>query len=351
MESGHFTDATRYVPTLSESWRNLQLTCISGVLQKQGRLCYILTELFTWCSLPSRPLLPTTVLPKRPRLVTYCFCCHDKSYGCRPGGIFNPLWAIHFSSKALWRDHLDWIRAMDSVRQSIYKAPHIGSELIVKHHRACGLMLLFGAQTHPAAVAVIVAIMGAGVGFTFQPTLVALQAHCTKSQRAVVIANRNFFRCIGGACGLAVCAAILQATLRSNLPPKFAYLAESSYSLPSRANLSDNEWSAILLSYSKASHAVFILQVPLIGVCFLACLFIRDRGLERPKEPEEIEEEKQRAQGQRDTEAAISEHPESEDHQTHGQIEKRHSASTLAGSLMPPRADPNSEAPPEKHPR
>ncbi|KXG54659.1 Major facilitator superfamily domain, general substrate transporter [Penicillium griseofulvum] len=208
-----------------------------------------------------------------------------------------------------------------------------------------GLMLLFGTHTHPAVIAVIVAVMGAGIGFTFQPTLVALQAHCTKSQRAVVIANRNFFRCIGGSCGLAISAAILQATLRSNLPTKFAYLAESSYSLPSRANLSTDEWASILLSYSKASHAVFILQVPLIGVCFLACMFVRDRGLERPKEPEEIEEEKRKAQEERDTEAATSEYPEEfVDPQTHHQAEKRHSVSTIAESWMPPsRPEPNTE--------
>ncbi|CAG8884890.1 unnamed protein product [Penicillium nalgiovense] len=213
-----------------------------------------------------------------------------------------------------------------------------------------GLMLLFGTHTHPAVIAVIVAVMGAGIGFTFQPTLVALQAHCTKSQRAVVIANRNFFRCIGGSCGLAISAAILQATLRSNLPTKFAYLADSSYSLPSRANLSATEWASILLSYSKASHAVFILQVPLIGVCFLACMFVRDRGLERPKEPEEIEEEKRKAKEERDAEAATSEYPEeSVDHQAYHQAEKRHSASTFAESSIPSsRAEPNTEGYGEK---
>ncbi|KAJ5542955.1 hypothetical protein N7461_008958 [Penicillium sp. DV-2018c] len=208
-----------------------------------------------------------------------------------------------------------------------------------------GLLLLLGAHTHPAIVAVIVAVMGSGIGFSFQPTLVAVQAHCTKSQRAVVIADRNFFRCMGGACGLAISAAILQATLRSNLPPKFAYLADSSFSLPSRGDISASEWASILLSYTKASHAVFILQVPFIGVCFLACSFIRDRGLERPKDPEEIEEEKRKAQEERDAEAAVSERPEeSVDHKLQGQIEKRHSTSTLAESSMPPsRAEPNLE--------
>ncbi|KAJ5329300.1 hypothetical protein N7452_009690 [Penicillium brevicompactum] len=199
-----------------------------------------------------------------------------------------------------------------------------------------GLMLLFDDSTHPAIVAVIVFIMGAGVGFTFQPTLIALQAHCTKSQRAVVIANRNFFRCMGGACGLAISAAILQATLRSNLPTKFAYLAESSYSLPSRSNLNATEWASILHAYAKASHSVFILQVCLIGICFLACVFIRDRGLERPKEPEEIEEEKRKAQEERDAEAAVAETPdEAGTYQAHGHVEKRPSASTLADPSMP----------------
>lgn len=162
---------------------------------------------------------------------------------------------------------------------------------------------MFGPHTHPAIIAVCVGIMGVGIGFTFQPTLVALQAHATKSQRAVVISNRNFFRCMGGACGLAISAALLQATLRSSLPKDLSYLASSSYSLPPRSSVTAAQWSQILVAYSKASHSVFILQVPLIGACFLACSFVRDRGLERPKEPEEIEEEKRRAEIERDAEA------------------------------------------------
>lgn len=138
---------------------------------------------------------------------------------------------------------------------------------------------------------------------------------------------------MGGACGLAISAALLQATLRSNLPPKFGFLADSSYSLPSRSNLSATEWASVLLAYTKASHAVFILQVPLIGVCFLACVFIRDRGLERPKEPEEIEEEKRKAQDEKDAEAAVIEpSEESTTPEPHGSIERRPSTSTLAES-------------------
>ncbi|KAJ5896714.1 uncharacterized protein N7473_006113 [Penicillium subrubescens] len=206
-----------------------------------------------------------------------------------------------------------------------------------------GLMLLFDHDTHPAVIAVCVGISGIGIGFTFQPTLVALQAHCTKSQRAVSISNRNFFRCMGGACGLAISAAILQATLRANLPSEFSYLTQSSYSLPSRSTLTDAQWNSILLAYTKASHAVFILQVPLIGVCFLACVFIRDRGLERPKEPEEIEEEKRKAeQAERDAEAALPQECEDQEAENKETIEQRQSTSTLVEPTMPPsQAEPD----------
>ncbi|KAL6229714.1 hypothetical protein BDW75DRAFT_90213 [Aspergillus navahoensis] len=150
-----------------------------------------------------------------------------------------------------------------------------------------GLMIRFDRTTSPAVIAVTVGIAGIGIGSTFQPTMIACQAHCTKSQRAVVISDRNFFRCLGGACGLAVSAAVLQAVLRSHLPEGYKNLAHSTYSLPSKEGIPAAEWNTIIDAYAAASRAVFILQVPLIGACFLLCVFIRDRGLERPKDPNE----------------------------------------------------------------
>lgn len=88
---------------------------------------------------------------------------------------------------------------------------------------------------------------------------------------------------MGGAFGLAISAAILQATLRVELPSGFHYLAESSYAIPAQSSLHTPQ---IMLAYVKASHAVFLFQIPLAGVCFLSCLLIRDHGLERPEEIE-----------------------------------------------------------------
>lgn len=125
-------------------------------------------------------------------------------------------------------------------------------------------------------------VIGLGVGCIFQPILVALQAHSPTSRRAVIISNRNFYRCAGGACGLAISAAVLQARLKSALPAEYSHLAGSTYSLP------DFDGGAVptgvLDAYMAASHAVFVLQVPLIGICFAGNLLIKDRGLEPPED-------------------------------------------------------------------
>jgi hypothetical protein len=191
--------------------------------------------------------------------------------------------SVHFASQAVRRADLARVRAMDTVSLTPPLIPAAPSNPA----SGGGLMIRFGRTTSPAVIAVTVGIAGIGIGSTFQPTMIACQAHCTKSQRAVVISDRNFFRCLGGACGLAVSAAVLQAVLRSHLPEGYKSLAHSTYSLPSRENISDAEWSTIIDAYTAASQAVFILQVPLIGACFLLCVFVRDRGLERPKDPNE----------------------------------------------------------------
>lgn len=154
-----------------------------------------------------------------------------------------------------------------------------------------GLTCMFDLSTSVATIAGVLILQGIGVGFVFQPTLVALQAHSTKAQRAVVISNRNFLRSLGGAVGLAVSAAVLQASLKKALPAEFAGLATSTYSVPDFDALraSSEQIQDILQAYAHASRAVFIMNVPFIGLCLLGCLLIKDRGLQRPNEgPEHV---------------------------------------------------------------
>lgn len=147
----------------------------------------------------------------------------------------------------------------------------------------CGLSVLFDQTTSPGVCVIALLLIGIGVGFVFQPTLVALQAHSPESQRAVIISSRNFFRCAGGACGLAISATILQSGLRSHLPADLKYVASSIYNLPT---FDDSETTAVILSaYMKATKYLYITNTVVIGVCLCACVLIKDRGLGRKDEP------------------------------------------------------------------
>lgn len=144
-----------------------------------------------------------------------------------------------------------------------------------------GLACILDRHTSIAIVVVVLAIIGSGVGCVFQPTLVALQSHVPKARRAVITSNRNFFRCMGGACGLAVSAAVMQSTLRAHLPAQLSYVAKSSYANPA---VSSSDLPIVLDAHMSASHAVFILQVPLIGLCLLGCCLVKDKGLQSPED-------------------------------------------------------------------
>jgi len=148
-----------------------------------------------------------------------------------------------------------------------------------------GLTCMFDLNTPIAAIVVILLVQGAGVGLIFQPTLVALQAHCSKEQRAVVISNRNFLRSLGGAVGLAISAAALQNSLKKAIPPEFSSFV-SSYDTPDFAALgaSPEQIQDVLQAYATASRTVFIMNVPFMGLCLIGCLLIKDRGLQRPDE-------------------------------------------------------------------
>ncbi|KAF2623481.1 MFS general substrate transporter [Macroventuria anomochaeta] len=149
-----------------------------------------------------------------------------------------------------------------------------------------GLTCMFDVDTPIYAMVIILMVEGIGIGCIFQPTLVALQAHCTKAQRAVVISNRNFIRSLGGAIGLAISATILQNTLQKAMPPEFVSLSQSAYHTPDLKALgaSPAQMQDISHAYAQASRSVFIMNAPFIGLCLLGCLLIKDHGLQRPEE-------------------------------------------------------------------
>lgn len=155
-----------------------------------------------------------------------------------------------------------------------------------------GLVILFSRTTPSYVIILALIVEGAGVGCVFQPTLVAAQAHSSKHDRAVVISVRNFLRSLGAASGLALSSAIFSNVLKRQLAGVPAGVRSgimaSVLKVPDLSMWSMEEGELILDAYMEASRGVFIIWAPIMGVCLFLCFLIKDRGLQRPEEKEDI---------------------------------------------------------------
>ncbi len=155
-----------------------------------------------------------------------------------------------------------------------------------------GLILLLDRTTPKLKIVIFLVIEGAGVGNVFQPTLVAAQAHSSKADRAVVISVRNFIRSLGGSLGLALSSVIFSSALKKSLYTASTPLPSIVKSgilaailrVPDLSELTFIEKEEVLDAYMSASKAVFTIWAPMIAACLILCIFIKDRGLQRPEE-------------------------------------------------------------------
>lgn len=165
-----------------------------------------------------------------------------------------------------------------------------------------GLQLLFNSTTNNAVIIIVLLIQGVGVGFVFQPTIVAAQAHSALEDRAVVISVRNFLRSFGGAIGIVASTAIMSNHLAKlvnhdeSLPVEVRQQLKSSvFSIPD--HLSDAQREVFITYLTELIRTVFIFLVPLMGLVWLIGWFVRDRGLEGKEKPTEKVEEGKGAEG------------------------------------------------------
>jgi predicted MFS family arabinose efflux permease len=182
-----------------------------------------------------------------------------------------------------------------------------------------GLILLFNRTTPRWELIVFLVVEGAGVGNVFQPTLVAAQAHSLKRDRAVVIGVRNFLRALGGSVGLALSSAVFSNVLKKRLnslstplPESFKEeILDSILRVPDLSALTNLEKEEVLNAYMSGSKAVFIVWVPIMGVCLLLCFLIKDKGLTRPEEKPQVQDmsSSEVVAGESDVEMQVQEMP------------------------------------------
>ncbi|KAK2810804.1 hypothetical protein FQN50_002627 [Emmonsiellopsis sp. PD_5] len=139
-----------------------------------------------------------------------------------------------------------------------------------------GGRIAFGGSTSIGVLVVCQIIEGFGIGFSFQPAMIALLSNTRKEDRAVVTGLRNFLRTIGGAIGLAVCATVLNNVLIANIPSHLA-VDDAPMQLSSLLDtLAPPDRAAVVAAYMKGLRIVFCLGCPLMGVCLLSSAFIVD---------------------------------------------------------------------------
>ena len=166
----------------------------------------------------------------------------------------------------------------------------------------CGMTVAWKEDTSTAYIAGTLIMLGTGIGFIFQPTMVAAQANSRMSQRAVVISTRNVLRSFGAAFGTAICSLIITNTLVTEINKKMneggasmSYLLslkKNIYSRPDTANLTEAQLHVVRSLYMKAIRNVFYLTIPLVSICLLSTFFVKDNGLQCLDEVPKATEEK-----------------------------------------------------------
>ncbi|KAK6453903.1 major facilitator superfamily domain-containing protein [Scheffersomyces xylosifermentans] len=232
------------------------------------------------------------------------------------------------------------IRGLDSIHSSILLLPlvltqsiasMIGGYIIsyIGHYKyivlggygiwtlSCGLLFLFNRNTNFGVVCVVLFLMGIGVGWTFQPTMVAAQSQAKKSERAVVIGARNVLRSFGGAIGIAVASLIVSNSLLKEINQQYvdpnsilshAYLRNLKthiYSKIDTSSLDPAQVEVIRGMYMRSISHFFYLCLPLIALCFVSTIFVKDTGLhcidEEPEKKKKKDKEAQMGENKSDT--------------------------------------------------
>lgn len=174
-----------------------------------------------------------------------------------------------------------------------------------------GMTLAWKENTGSGMVVGTLIVMGVGVGFIFQPTMVAVQANATMAQRAVVIGVRNVLRAFGGALGVACATLIVSNSLINevnkqldnlNVPRLFLInLKANIYTKADLSGLTEPQKDTVKTMYMNSIRNVFYFTIPLLAICLILLCLVKDRGLQcldqRPEKKADKETEEHLSEG------------------------------------------------------
>ncbi|MFI5910169.1 MDR family MFS transporter [Dactylosporangium sp. NPDC051541] len=160
----------------------------------------------------------------------------------------------------------------------------IGGAVIIGGTVMCALLT---EDTTVAMMSIACFVIGAGLGLTAAPTLIAVQSVVGWDRRGVVTGTNMFFRSVGSAVGAAVFGAIANTTLddRFAAAPPDVKPAVSSGADATSIVLKAGDVPAIVADYVRASlyaatHNVFV-GLAIVGVCGVAAILLIPRKIEQ----------------------------------------------------------------------
>lgn len=140
-------------------------------------------------------------------------------------------------------------------------------------------------DTPYAVLALIMFFFGAGLGFTMQVVVTAVQNNVDRRHMGVATASVAFFRTMGGAIGTALFGAILNTRLAhhlSQIVPASAsggLGATSVNDVTAIRNLTEPVRTWVLTAFTSAMDDVFLIAVPIMAVAFGVALTMREKPL------------------------------------------------------------------------
>jgi EmrB/QacA subfamily drug resistance transporter len=147
--------------------------------------------------------------------------------------------------------------------------------------------------TSYGSFALSIFLLGAGLGFTMQTVVTAVQNDVAFRDLGVATSSVTFFRSMGGAFGTAIFGAVLSTRLAHYLAEAFAGVpgagAQVSGSLgkvTEIAALPAEVKGPVLESFVKALHDVFLTAIPFLVVAFLVAFLIPEVPLRTRQEGE-----------------------------------------------------------------
>ena len=172
--------------------------------------------------------------------------------------------------------------------------PVVGTVLIVA--ALVSMSFIVGAETSVWALVPFMVLMGLGLGFNFQPVILAVQNAVRPQEMGVATSSVTFFRQMGGTIGVAAFLSILftrlptdignavQDTVRANpeLAPQFAQLGSAAGDLSDTSFISALPAAVALpfkVGFSESIDLVFLIAAGVVALGFFVLLFLPQLAL------------------------------------------------------------------------